>query len=119
MDVKNLKKRLEDEIVLPLIDLRNFDEDCGFCTRHVMTLRKHILKYLKKLSKLNSPTDDEIYKHMKKLIFAINKLNKKTDLCMLESEIGDDVCFFIEDVAFAAGLPETDEDITYDWRYEW
>ena len=56
---------------------------------------------------------------MKKLIFAINKLNKKTDLCMLESEIGDDVCFFIEDVAFAAGLPETDEDITYDWRYEW
>ena len=56
---------------------------------------------------------------MEKLTYAINKLNKKTDLCMLESEIGDDVCFFIEDVAFDCGLPETDDDITYEWREEW
>lgn len=119
MDVKNFKKRLEEEIVLPLIDARNEDDDCGFCTRQVMALRKLLLKYLKKLSKLKGPTDEEILKQMKKLTYAINKLNRKTDLCMLESEIGDDVCFFIEDVAFDAGLPETDEDITHDWREEW
>jgi hypothetical protein len=119
MDIKNLKKRLEDEIIVPLINIRNTDEDCGFCTRQVMELRKLIIKYIKKLSKLKEPTDDVILKHMEKLIYAINKLNRKADLCLLESEIGDDVCFFIEDVAFEAGFPETDEDITYDWREEW
>ena len=119
MDIKNLKKRLEDEIVEPLIELRNEDEDCGFCTRQVMELRKLILKYIKKLASLKAPTDEQILKQMEKLTYAINKLNKKTDLCMLESEIGDDVCFFIEDVAFDCGLPETDDDITYEWREEW
>ncbi len=105
--------------MLPLIDIRNEEDDCGFCTRQVMALRKLLLKYLKKLAKLKAPTDEEILKQMKKLVHSINKLNNKTDLCMLESEIGDDVCFFIEDIAFEAGLPETDEDITADWREEW
>mgnify|MGYP003301419204 CR=1 FL=1 len=85
----------------------------------IISFTFYIIKYIKKLSKLKEPTDDVILKHMEKLIYAINKLNRKADLCLLESEIGDDVCFFIEDVAFEAGFPETDEDITYDWREEW
>lgn len=119
MDLKAFKKRLEDEIVEPLICLRNEDEDCGFNTRQVMELRKLVLGYIKSLAKMKAPTEEGILKLMQKLTVALNKLNKKTDYCMLESEVGEELCFFIEDVAFECGLPETDEDITEPWREEW
>ena len=101
MDIKAYKKRVEEEIVIPLVNIRNDEDDCGFCTRQVMMLKKLVIKY------------------MKKLIFAINKLNRNTDYCMLESDIGDDLCYLIEDIAIDCGYPEIKEDITKPWREEW
>lgn len=119
MDIKAYKKRIEEEIVTPLVNIRNYEDDCGFCTRQVMMLKKLVIKYMKKLNKKKSPPNEKILKQMKKLIFAINKLNRNTDYCMLESDIGDDLCYLIEDIAIDCGYPEIKEDITKPWREEW
>ena len=110
MELKQYKKRLDDEIIEPLIEKRNSDDDCGFNSRQVMEVRKLVIKYAKTLSKL---------------IYAINKVNRKSDYCMLEGGKNDTesisykLCYFIEDIAIDAGYPEITEDITERWREEW
>ncbi|MBR2296440.1 MAG: hypothetical protein IKA43_03430 [Clostridia bacterium] len=119
MDIKQYKKRIDNEIVDPLIEARNADDDCGFCSRHVMMLRKLVIKYMKTVNKIKNGNEEKILKHMKKLIFAINKINRNADYCMLESELGEELCYIIEDIAMDAGYPEIKEDITKPWREEW
>lgn len=124
MELKQYKKRLDDEIIEPLIEKRNSDDDCGFNSRQVMGVRKLVIKYAKTLSKLKGK-EEKILKQMKKLIYAINKVNRKSDYCMLEGGKNDTesisykLCYFIEDIAIDAGYPEITEDITERWREEW
>ena len=124
MELKQYKKRLDDEIIEPLIEKRNSDDDCGFNSRQVMEVRKLVIKYAKTLSKLKGK-EEKILKQMKKLIYAINKVNRKSDYCMLEGGKNDTesisykLCYFIEDIAIDAGYPEITEDITEPWREEW
>ena len=124
MELKRYKKRLDDEIIEPLIEKRNSDDDCGFNSRQVMEVRKLVIKYAKTLSKLKGK-EEKILKQMKKLIYAINKVNRKSDYCMLEGGKNDTesisykLCYFIEDIAIDAGYPEITEDITERWREEW
>ena len=47
MELKQYKKRLDDEIIEPLIEKRNEDDDCGFNSRQVMMVRKLVIKYAK------------------------------------------------------------------------
>lgn len=119
IDIKKYKKRLDDEVVEPLIVVRNSDDDCMFGTRQVMILRKLVLKYAKALNKLKTADEDKILKQMKKLIFAANKLHRNADYSMLDSEIGEALCYLIEDIAMDAGHPEINDDITKPWREEW
>jgi hypothetical protein len=124
MELKQYKKRLDDEIIEPLIEKRNSDDDCGFNSRQVMEVRKLVIKYAKTLSKLKGK-EEKVLKQMKKLIYAINKVNRKSDYCMLEGGKNDTesisykLCYFIEDIAIDAGYPEITEDITERWREEW
>ena len=124
MELKQYKKRLDDEIIEPLIEKRNSDDDYGFNSRQVMEVRKLVIKYAKTLSKLKGK-EEKILKQMKKLIYAINKVNRKSDYCMLEGGKNDTesisykLCYFIEDIAIDAGYPEITEDITERWREEW
>lgn len=119
MNLKQYKKDIDKDIIEPLIDIRNEDDDCGFCTRQVMVLRKNLFKYAKAMSKVKVPNEVAIEAKMKKLVFAINKLNRQADYCMLESEVGDEIIYIIESIAFEAGYPKTDKDITKSWREEW
>ena len=66
MELKQYKKRLDDEIIEPLIEKRNSDDDCGFNSRQVMEVRKLVIKYAKTLSKLKGK-EEKILKQMKKL----------------------------------------------------
>lgn len=124
MELKQYKKRLDDEIIEPLIEKRNEDDDCGFNSRQVMMVRKLVIKYAKSLSKLKGK-EEKILKQMKKLILELNKINRNSDYCMLEGSKDDDesisykLCYFIEDIAIDAGYPEITEDITDQWREEW
>ena len=119
IDIKKYKKRLDKEIIEPLIDIRNADDDCMFGTRQVMILRKLVIKYMKAQSKVKNGNEAKLQKNMKKLIYAINKLHRNADYCMLESEMGEDLCYILEDIALDAGHSEIDTDISKPWREEW
>lgn len=119
MNFKQYKKQIDKEIVDPLVEIRNEEDDCGFCTRQVMILRKKLLKYTKKTLKIKNADKEKISKNMRKLIRSLNRLNTLTDYCMLEDEMGENVISVIESVAFEAGYPETNADITKVWRKEW
>ena len=55
-------------------------------------------------------------KHVKTLVLALNKLNEKTDYCLLETEERESICEIIQESAIACGLSDPSDDITEEWR---
>ena len=59
-----------------------------------------------------------LYRHVKKLVLALNKLNEKTDYCLLETEERESIWEIIQNSAVECGLVNPEDDITEEWR-EW
>lgn len=55
-------------------------------------------------------------KHTKKTIIELNNLNEKCDCGLIETDQREDICTLIQEVATLAGIPETADDITEEWR---
>ena len=93
-------------------------EDCGFTQKDIAKCEALILEYLVALESITEPANKEIMKHVKKLVLALNKLNEKTDYCLLETEERESIWEIIQNSAVECGLTNPEDDITEEWR-EW
>ncbi|MDE6441930.1 MAG: hypothetical protein K2L12_04145 [Clostridia bacterium] len=112
------KKKVEENVVAAMLDYMNEDEDCGYSKKDVKKCECLLLEYLDNLGKLAVLTDELIMAQVKKLVLALNKLNEKTDYCLIETDVREEIWQIIQDSAVECGLSSPAEDITEEWR-EW
>ena len=101
-----------------MTEFMNDCEDCGFTQKDIAKCEALILEYLVALESITEPANKEIMKHVKKLVLALNKLNEKTDYCLLETEERESIWEIIQNSAVERGLTNPEDDITEEWR-EW
>lgn len=101
-----------------MTEFMNDCEDCGFTQKDIAKCEALILEYLVALESITEPANKEIMKHVKKLVLALNKLNEKTDYCLLETEERESIWEIIQNSAVECGLTNPEDDITEEWR-EW
>jgi len=101
-----------------MTEFMNDCEDCGFTRKDIAKCEALILEYLVALESITEPANKEIMKHVKKLVLALNKLNEKTDYCLLETEERESIWEIIQNSAVECGLTNPEDDITEEWR-EW
>ena len=118
MEIQIYKNQLQETVIAPMTEFMNEYDDCGFTQKHVAKCEALILEYLSALEKIKAPTNAEIMKHVKKLVLSLNKLNEKTDYCLLETEEREAIWEIIQTSAAACGLVDPEDDITEEWR-EW
>lgn len=82
----------------------------------IETLLKNYIDTLSKLTKDKKAVP--IYNSIKKVVLAINKINKQNDY-FIETMEREELCLFINDIIRTTGLEfETNLDLTEKWR-EW
>ncbi len=118
MDIQAYKNQLRETIIVPMTEFMNDCEDCGFAKNDIEKCESLILKYLSALESITKPTNKEILEHVKTLVLALNKLNEKTDYCLLETEERESIWEIIQNSAVECGLTDPEDDITEEWR-EW
>lgn len=118
MDIQNYKNQLQETVVAPMTEFMNDCEDCGFRKKDIEKCDALIIKYLLALEQIEKPTNKEILKHVKSLVLALNRLNEKTDYCLLETEEREAIWEIIQNSAVECGLIDPVDDITKEWR-EW
>ena len=118
MNIQNYKNQLQETFIVPMTEFINDCEDCGFTQKDIAKCEALILEYLVALESITEPANKEIMKHVKKLVLALNKLNEKTDYCLLETEERESIWEIIQNSAVECGLTNPEDDITEEWR-EW
>lgn len=118
MNVDLYKNRVRGNVIAAMLDYMSEDEDCGYSKKDVQKCERLILDYLDELGKLSNPTDELIMARVKKLVLALNRLNEKTDYCLIETDAREEIWQIIQDSAVKCGLTDPSEDITEEWR-EW
>lgn len=88
-----------------------------FQTRYKKMQKPHVL-VSRQTEKITAVTDEKILKQVKKTVLALNKLNERTDYCLLETDEREALWEIFQNSAVACGLRETDGDVTEEWR-EW
>ena len=118
MNSQNFKNQLQETVIVPMTEFMIDCEDCGFTQKDIAKCEALILEYLVALESITEPANKEIMKHVKKLVLALNKLNEKTDYCLLETEERESIWEIIQNSAVECGLTNPEDDITEEWR-EW
>ena len=118
MNIQNYKNQLQETVIVPMTEFINDCEGCGFTQEDIAKCEALILEYLVALESITEPANKEIMKHVKKLVLALNKLNEKTDYCLLETEERESIWEIIQNSAVECGLTNPEDDITEEWR-EW
>lgn len=124
MNLQSFKEKKFEDIISSMVDYMVVDEDdedfdCGYSQKDIDECSKILDDYIDELIALNGNSDfDKLMKCVEKVVKALNKLNEKTDYCLIETDQREFLCPFIKDAAIESGLPKTNDDITYEWR-EW
>ena len=118
MKTELYKKQVKENVVTAMLDYMSEDEDCGYSKKDVQKCELLLLDYLDKLDCLTNPTEKLIMEHVKKVVLALNKLNDKTDCCLIETDAREEIWQIIQDSAVECGVSPTIEDVTEEWR-EW
>lgn len=118
MKVDFYKERVKENVVAAMYEYMREDEDCGYSKKDVQKCESLLLEYLDELFKPANSTDELIMAQVKKLVLALNKLNDKTDCCLIETDAREEIWQIIQDSAVERGLSAPSEDITEEWR-EW
>lgn len=118
MNTELYKKQVKENVVDAMLDYMVEDENCGYSKRDVQKCKHLLLEYIDKLNSLTLPTEELIMEQVKKIVLALNKLNAKTDYCLIETDAREVIWQIIQDSAVECGLPPTIEDVTEEWR-EW
>ena len=111
-------KQVKENVVSAMLDYMSEDEYCGYSKKDVKKCECLLLEYLDKLSSLTNPTDELILEQVKKVVIALNKLNDKTDYCLIETDAREEIWQIIQNSAVECGLSPSIEDVTEEWR-EW
>ena len=112
------KKQVKEKVVTAMLDYMSEDEDCGYSKKDVQKCERLLSEYLDKLGSLTDPTEKLIMEHVKRVVLALNKLNDKTDCCLIETDAREEIWQIIQDSAVECGVSPTIEDVTEEWR-EW
>lgn len=118
MNLESYKTQLQSKVIIPFLEYVNKDEDCGYTKKDIKKCETLLLKYLTALNNIKNPSDIKIMKRVKSLVLALNKLNEKTDYCLIETEEREEIWEIIQNSAVACGLTNPEDDITGEWR-EW
>lgn len=118
MKIEVYKKQVKETVVVDMLKYMAVDEACGYSKKDVQKCEHILLRYLNKLNNLKSPTDDVIMKQVKKVVLALNKLNEKTEYCLIETDAREEIYEIIQGSAVECGLMPSIEDVTEEWR-EW
>ena len=123
MDWNKFKAKKDDDILRSMIDYMNGDEDddedfnCGYTQQDIDQCASILDSYIDELI-VAKKDEKTIMKAVKGVITKLNKLNKKCDHSIIETDQREYLCDYIEEAAIAAGLPKPPYDITEKWR-EW
>lgn len=123
MDPENYKQLKCEAVLESMVDYMQ-DEDmeegeCGYTQEDIDACAAILDAYIDALAAISDTGDEgKISARVKEVVEALNRLNEETDFMLIETEQREALCELITDAAFEAGLPETDEDITEEWR-EW
>ena len=118
MKTELYKKQVKENVVTAMLDYMSEDEDCGYSKKDVQKCERLLSEYLDKLGSLTDPTEKLIMEHVKRVVLALNKLNDKTDCCLIETDAREEIWQIIQDSAVECGVSPTIEDVTEEWR-EW
>ncbi len=122
MEFLHYQKMVLETVIDPMLSYMELcaedDVDCGYTEENVVQCKLLMLQYLKALSKLSSPTDEEIMEQVKELILALNDLDESTDYSLIETDEREALCEVIQQSAVECGLSDPSDDITEEWR-EW
>ena len=110
MNIDLYKQRVRENVVAAMFDYMSEDEDCGYSKKDVQKCESLLLNYLEAICKLENPTDALIMAQVKKLVLALNKLNEKTDYCLIETDVREEIWQIIQDSAVECGLTDPSED---------
>jgi hypothetical protein len=118
MKTELYKNQVQEKVAASMLDYLSEDEECGYSKKDVQKCEKLLSEYLDKLNRLEKPTDKTIMEQVKKTVLALNKLNKKTDYCLIETDAREEIWQIIQNAAIECGLSSPSDDITEQWR-EW
>lgn len=118
MNIKQYKESLKNEVITPMTEYVTEEPDCGFTKKDIAKCEDIILKYLAALELIKRPNDKKIMKEVKKVVIALNKLNKRTGYSIIETMEREAIWEIIQTSAVECGLSTPSDDITEEWR-EW
>ncbi|MBD5131254.1 MAG: hypothetical protein HDT28_01475 [Clostridiales bacterium] len=118
MNIELYKEKVKENVVAAMLDYMGEDEDCGYSKGDVKKCEGLLFDYLDELGKLVKPTDDKIMAQVKKIVLSLNRLNDKTDCCLIETDAREEIWQIIQDSAVECGLSTPADDVTEEWR-EW
>lgn len=124
MSLPEFKQKKFEDIIPSMVDFMvgdedDDDDDCDYSQEDIDACGSILDAYIDDLIALAGNTDRKaILRCVEKVVNALNELNEDTDCTLIETDQREYICPFIQSAAVAAGLPETDVDITEEWR-EW
>jgi len=101
-----------------MIEFLKEEQNYGYTQKHIDKCSEILKKYEDDLLAIKKAENSIIMKKIKEVVLALNKLNEKVDYSLIETDQREDLCEFIKEKAISAGLTNTDNDITEEWR-EW
>lgn len=116
----NVRRRLLDgmiEYMEPDEEEPDDDWDCGYTERDVERCGTIVDDYLTAIDELDGRSQEAIAAEIRKVVLALNGLNRDCDGGLIETDQREDLCQIILVAAKQAGL-SSDEDVTEEWR-EW
>lgn len=112
MKTELYKNQVQEKVAVSMLDYLSEDEECGYSKKDVQKCEKLLSEYLDELNRLEKPTDKTIMEQVKKTVLALNKLNKKTDYCLIETDAREEIWQIIQNAAIECGLSSPSDDIT-------
>ncbi len=121
MELSFYQKKMHDEIVEPMLEYRReVGKDSGYGLFQILQCRNILRDYLKRLNRLRNQSEGAVLCEVKRTVLRLNKLNDKTEGCLIETDARESIWELIQTAAIDCGLKLSDEeeDITSEWR-EW
>ena len=119
MDLRVYKNKIRTEVVIPLKEYKKeCGKDSGYNIFHILACKNILVKYIKRLNAIYHLSDDKILNAVKEAVLSLNRLNEKTDYCLIETFARESIWEIIQGGAKERGLKSDSEDLTEQWR-EW
>lgn len=119
MGISQYKERIKKDIILPLKEqMIELGISCGYDFFAVWECEVILTKYIRRLNKVKKTSNEETLKVVKWVVISLNRLNKKTNGFLIDTDIRESIYEIIQSAAIEKGLKNCDEDITAEWR-EW